>query len=137
MNNNETFRKNAFRVSSTNRVIRNLDDLFIDFLGERNRTDKQRESHNLLRVNRMEIARVLRKLFPKPLNLPATGINLERFVAIDTPTAQSYRIPDPECSNVVLMQGEGSRIIVLRPTTECRNVCRTLTVKLAAGHVCT
>lgn len=135
VNNEKHFKQDAFKIESTNPVIHNLDDLFADF-NEFNRTKQQDESHNLLKCNRMVPARILRKLFPKPSIMPPTGISLERFLAIDTPRSKPYRIPDTECSNVFILQGYGKRIIILRPTTECRSMCRTLSVTLPPSYVC-
>lgn len=126
--NNEPIFKRE-RIQSTNKMIKNFDDLINDFT---NKTE-QIESHSLYRINRMIPARILRKYLPK---LPTNGINLERFVAIDTPQAFPYRIPDCECSNMFVVQAIGSRIITLRPTSGCRNKCRTISVKLSPSHVC-
>lgn len=133
-NNEHQFKQDAYKIDSTNNEILNLDDLFKDF-NEFNRTKRQIESNNILKCNRMGPARVLRQLFPKPTIMPMTGISLERFVAIDTPRAKPYRIPDTECSNVFIVQGYGKRIIILRPTSECRSKCRTLSVTLPPSYV--
>lgn len=82
----------------------------------------------------MPPARLLRQLFPRPKQLPSTGLSLERFLSIDSPLAPPFRIPDAECSTMFMIQGHGSRIILLRPTQECRNVCKTLSVKLPAKY---
>lgn len=134
-NNEQYFKQDAYKIYSTNQNILNLDDLFNDF-HEFNRTKPQTQSHNLLKCNRMTPARLLRTIFPKPTIIPPTGVSLERFLAIDTPRAKPYRIPDTECSNVFIVQGYGKRIIILRPTSECRSMCRTLSVTLPPSYVC-
>lgn len=126
--NNESIFKRE-KIQSTNKNIKNFDNLINDFT---NKTH-QIESHSLYRINRMIPARILRKYLPK---MPSNGINLERFLAIDTAQASPYRIPDCECSNIFVVQAMGSRIITLRPTSECRSKCRTISVKLAPSHAC-
>lgn len=83
----------------------------------------------------MRPARMLRKIFPKPQKIPSNGISLERFIAIDTPLASPYRIPDTECPNIFIVQATGKRIIILRPTAECSSKCRTLSVRLPTSYV--
>lgn len=129
-NNKEVFMKDAYKVKSSNPDIKNLDDLGVDLLNRTNRI----ESHNILRINRMSPARVLRQYFTHPKRLPKTGIALERFLILDTPDAMPYRIPDPECANVFLIQVQGNRKIVLRPTVECKSECRTLSIRLPTGY---
>ncbi|XP_059609478.1 uncharacterized protein LOC132256901 [Phlebotomus argentipes] len=129
--NKATFRRDAFRVYSSNHNIRNVMDLANDFLN----TTLQAESHNVWRCNRMHPARLLRGLFPCPQRLPKTGMALERFLLVDTPAANPYRLPDMECSNVFVIQAAGSRTIILRPTSECRSKCRTLSVRLPTSYV--
>ncbi|KFB43936.1 hypothetical protein ZHAS_00011762 [Anopheles sinensis] len=132
------FTKDAYRVQSTDDAIRNLDDLFRVFVnvsqGGTGGTPKTGtappESHSVWRCNRMEPARLLRRLFPRPSRLPATGVSLERYLLIDTPQAPLYSIPDAECANMFVIQGSGSRTFLLRPTQECRHRCRTLSVRL-------
>uniref|UniRef100_A0A0K8TKR0 Putative conserved plasma membrane protein n=1 Tax=Tabanus bromius TaxID=304241 RepID=A0A0K8TKR0_TABBR len=128
--NKDVFYRDAYRVTSTNREVTNLDELFHDF----NRTH-QVKSHNLWRCNRMPPARTLRTLFARPNRLPTTGIALERYLAIDTDDAPSYPIPDAECSNMFIQQALGTRIIILRPTTECRSKCRTISIRLPQSFV--
>jgi hypothetical protein len=128
--NEAVFRQDAFRVDSTNPTIKNLDNLFQNFLNSTN----QAESHSVWRCNRMAPARLLRNLFPLPSKFPKTGISLERYIAIDTPNAAPFRIPDAECANMFLIQAFGVRNILLRPTQECRSVCKTLSVRLPATY---
>lgn len=128
----DLFDKDAFRVKSTNDVVRNLIDLGTELLNRTNRP----ESHNIWRCNRMEPARLLRKYFPHPKRFPQTGTALERFLMFDTPEAKPYRIPDTECSNVFLTQVRGNRKIVLMPTQECKSECRTLSIRLPTSYVC-
>ncbi|GAB0096325.1 uncharacterized protein DMENIID0001_118160 [Sergentomyia squamirostris] len=131
--NEAIFRQDAFRVLSTNHDIRNLEELTSDFLN----TSLQTESHSRWRCNRMHPARILREIFPRPQQLPKTGMALERFLLIDTPAAKPYPFPDTECSNVFVLQAAGTRTILLRPTSECHHMCRTLSVRLPTSYVLT
>ncbi|XP_058978102.1 uncharacterized protein LOC101889598 [Musca domestica] len=129
VDNQEIFRRDAYRVQSTNRDINNLDELFSQF----NQTVKQ-QAHNLWRCNRMIPARLLRQLIPRPAKLPSS-LALERFMAIDTIQAPSYTLPDTECPHVYIQQALGTRFIILRPTSECRHRCRTLSMRLPQSFV--
>lgn len=119
-------------MQSSSKMVKNLDDLFREHL---NRTHDL-QSHTMWRCNRMEPARALRQLFPRPSRLPANGIALERFLAIDTIGAPPYPMPDTECSNMFAIQVAGVRTVVLRPTSECRHKCRTVSVRLPPSYVC-
>ena len=82
-------------------------------------------------------ARILRSVFPRPKQSPSTGASLERFIIVDTPQMAPYRLPDPsDCSNMYIIQGFGSRTLLLRPTQECRQVCKTLSIHLPTNYVC-
>ncbi|XP_062534109.1 uncharacterized protein LOC134203246 [Armigeres subalbatus] len=124
------FAKDAYKIQSTHPEIRNLDDLFRQFVN----ASQQVESHSVWRCNRMAPARLLRSIFPRPSRLPSTGVSLERYLIVDTPQALPYRIPDAECANMFIIQGYGSRTFLLRPTQECRHRCRTLSVRLPASY---
>lgn len=130
--NRAIFTKDAYKIQSTHPDIRNLDDLFRQFVN----ASQHVESHSVWRCNRMAPARLLRSVFPRPARLPATGVSLERYLIVDTPQALPYRIPDAECANVFVIQGSGSRTFLLRPTQECRHRCRTLSVRLPANYGC-
>lgn len=127
------YRHDAFKVQSTNKNIKNLSDLFTDFL---NKTSKQEESNNLWRCNRMNPLRLLRNIIPLPKRLPNTGMSIERYLAIDTGNSPSYKLPDSDCSNMFIYQVKGLRTIVLKPTTECKDKCRTISVRLHESYVC-
>ncbi|KAI9582026.1 uncharacterized protein LOC119637482 [Glossina fuscipes] len=127
--NYEIFQRDAYRVQSTKREVTNLDELFIEL----NRT-QQTQSHNLWRCNRMLPARLLRQLIARPSTLP-NSLALERFMAIDTPQAPSYTLPDTECPHAYVQQALGNRFIILRPTSECRHRCRTLSMRLPQSFV--
>lgn len=129
-NNREIFQRDAFRVQSTSPEITNLDELFNHF----NHTHHT-QSHNIWRCNRMQPARLIRQLFERPQRLPKTGIALERYIMMDSSNAASYSLPDTECSNMYVQQASGTRFIILRPTPECRNKCRTLSIRLPQSFV--
>lgn len=128
--NHEIFQRDAFRVQSTNSDVTNLEQLFNHF----NQTVKM-ENHNLWRCNRILPARLLRQLIGRPSVLPSS-VALERFMTIDTPQAPSYTLPDTECPHVYIQQAMGTRFIILRPTSECRQRCRTLSMRLPQSFVC-
>ncbi|EDV92223.1 uncharacterized protein LOC6565893 [Drosophila grimshawi] len=141
-NNLQIFQRDAYRVHSTNQHVHNLEDLF----GQFNRSSlvqgakdelhpSSTHTHNLWRCNRMLPARLLRPIFARPLRLPSMGVALERYVAIDTAQAPTYTLPETECPNVYVHQAVGTRFIILRPTSECRQRCRTLSMRLTQSFV--
>lgn len=132
MNHLDVFVNDANRVQSTNRNIKTLKDLFTDFLNDTH----QLESHTLWRCNRMNPAQILRQIVPKPKRLPTSGMSIERYLAIDTASAPPYRIPDVDCSAIFIIQLKGTRTILLRPTAECKQKCRTISVRLPQSYVC-
>lgn len=80
-------------------------------------------------------ARLLRQLIARPATLPPS-VALERFMTIDMPHAPSYTLPNTECPHVYVQQVSGARLIILRPTSECRHNCRTLSMRLPPSYVC-
>lgn len=128
----QVFKDDAFKIDSTNKKITNLEELFDDFLNN----SQHSPSHNMWKCNRMAPARLLRQIIPRPYRLPDTGVSLERFLAIDSINALPYRLPDTECSKVFIFQALGSRTIILRPTTECRDTCRSISVRLPTTYIC-
>lgn len=153
-NNLKIFQRDAYRVHSTNQGVHNLEDLFgqfnassaaHDYHDNSNEDDNHHHqhdnivelstAHNLWRCNRMLPARLLRPIFARPLRLPSMGVALERYVAIDTAQAPAYTLPETECPNVYVHQAVGTRFIILRPTSECRQRCRTLSMRLSQSFV--
>lgn len=65
-----------------------------------------------------------------------SGQDIERFVYIDGPFADPYKLPDTECNYVFVIQGSGERTIALRPTKECEITCKTVSVTLKPSYVC-
>lgn len=128
--NQKIFQRDAYRIQSTNPLIGNLEELFREF----NQSQKA-PSHNLWRCNRMVPARLLRQLIARPVTLPPS-MALERYMTIDMPHAPSYTLPNTECPHVYVQQASGARLIILRPTSECRHNCRTLSVRLPSSYVC-
>ncbi|ALC49049.1 CG4558 [Drosophila busckii] len=125
------FQRDAYRVHSTNQDVNNLEDLF----GQFNSSSDSSNAHNLWRCNRMLPVRLLRPIFARPLRLSSMGVALERYVAMDTAKAPAYTLPETECPNVYVHQAVGTRFIILRPTSECRQRCRTLSLRLAPSFV--
>ncbi|XP_037931832.1 uncharacterized protein LOC119666623, partial [Teleopsis dalmanni] len=139
--NYEIFQRDAYRVQSTNREVTNLEELFSQFNSSlhteseiRPSSQEPLQAHHLWRCNRMMPARLLRPLFAST-RLPNTGIALERYMSIDTAKASAYTLPETECANVYVQQAQGSRFIILRPTSECRHKCRTLSMRLPQSFV--
>ncbi|KAH8354652.1 hypothetical protein KR084_000852 [Drosophila pseudotakahashii] len=128
--NHQIFQRDAYRVHSTNQDVHNLEDLFGQF-----NSSWTMQAHNLWRCNRMLPARLLRPIFARPTRLPSMGVALERYVAIDTAQAPAYTLPETECPNVYVHQAVGTRFIILRPTSECRHRCRTLSLRLTQSFV--
>lgn len=124
------FQENAYDVRSSQTNVLNLDQLFDSILNRSTTTGKQQD-HHLWRINRMTPARILRRLFPKPLGLPETaGIGVERFVAIDASHSPAYALPETDCSNMFVHMAKGTRTIHFLPTNECQATCRSLSFLL-------
>ncbi|XP_066252735.1 uncharacterized protein [Euwallacea similis] len=88
------------------------------------------------RIKKMAAARIIRKPFPKPNFFPdRSGQDIERFVYIDGPIAESYSLPNPECSYVFIIQGIGERTITLKPTKECQKQCKSVSVTMRPSYV--
>lgn len=152
--NHKIFQRDAYRVHSTNQGVHNLEDLFGQFNSSSSSSSSAatsgqadasggdgtpptwtQQAHNLWRCNRMVPARLLRPIFARPPRLPSMGVALERYVAIDTAQAPAYTLPETECPNVYVHQAVGTRFIILRPTSECRHRCRTLSLRLTQSYV--
>lgn len=104
-----------------------------------NKSEKgvRKPSHNLWRINRMTPARILRALFPTPKVIPLhAGIDIERYIVFDVNGGVTYQLPSTDCSNMFIYQAIGSRIVHLQPTSECKQQCRRLSVKLKQHHTC-
>ena len=134
-NNQEIFQRDAYRVQSTNRDVTNLEELFAQFNQTQSSNSGQGQTHSLWRCNRMLPARLLRQLFARPSRLSSMGVALERYIAVDSALAPAYTLPHTECANVYIQQALGSRLIILRPTSECRHSCRTLSLRLPESFV--
>lgn len=131
------FRRDAYRITSTDSNIVNLDQLFDVMLNKSGKSDTN-NIHNLWRINRMFLPGIaLRALFPAPKTLPEhAGIDIERYIAFDINGGTTYQLPSTDCSNMFVYQAIGSRIIHLKPTVECKDQCRRITVKLKENHTC-
>lgn len=128
--NPEIFNQDAQRLKSSNPNITKIEDLLYF---ESNGSD----THISWRINRMTPARIIRTLFPKPHVINAwSGQSTERFILIDDFKAGPYILPNPECGTVLITQGKGERTIVLKPSLECSNNCRTTSLTLKATYSC-
>lgn len=100
-------------------------------------TSKSSKTHTSWRINRMMPARIVRSLFPRPYFISQrSGQSMERFIMVDEPSAEAYSLPNLECSYVVIIQGSGERTIILKPSKECGNSCKTVSVVLKPSFVC-
>lgn len=93
--------------------------------------------HFSWRINRMNPARLLRRLFPKP-NIISNwnGQSIERYVLIDGSKSLPYAYPNFECSYIFVIQCSGVRTIILKPTKECGEYCKTISIILKPSYVC-
>nr|CAI5868193.1 unnamed protein product [Callosobruchus analis] len=118
----------AYKIKSSSTEIHHFEDLF--------RKEIPSEAHISWRMNKMNLARVIRKVFQRPYFLPdRVGQSVERFLLIDGPTAVPYELPNTECGYVFVLQGSGERTIVLKPSRECIGKCKTVSVVLKDSHV--
>lgn len=119
--------RDAYRISSTVPEWKSVADLMQYNLGKNPTTNQ--DAHIEWRVNRLEPARLLRQLFPRPSFIPNT-VNMERFILIDEPKAPQYKLPFPEGYRVFIMQGSGQRLLVLEPVEGCNINCTRVSVLL-------
>lgn len=93
--------------------------------------------HYSWRVNRMNPAILLRKLFPRPHIISHwSGQSIERYIMIDGPHSEAYVYPNFECSYVFVIQSSGIRTIILKPSRECGDLCKTVSIILKPSYVC-
>lgn len=119
--------RDAYRIFSTITNWKTIADLMDQEL-EKNPT-KNQDAHIVWRVNRLEPARMLRKLFPRPSFIPHT-VNMERFILVDEPKAPQYILPFPEGYRVFVMQSSGERLLILEPVEGCNINCTRVSVLL-------
>ncbi|KDR17031.1 hypothetical protein L798_09241 [Zootermopsis nevadensis] len=98
--NRHLINRDAYRISSTVHEWKSVADL-MEYSLERNPTTNQ-DAHIEWRVNRLEPARLLRKLFPRPSFIPNT-VNMERFILVDEPKAPQYKLVCFEIGEAVLI----------------------------------
>ncbi|XP_069684778.1 uncharacterized protein [Periplaneta americana] len=119
--------RDAYRITSNVPEWKSVADL-MQYRLDKNPTVGQ-DAHVEWRVNRLEPARILRELFPRPTFIPNI-VNMERFVLIDEPKAPQYKLPFPEGYRVFIMQGSGERLLVLEPVEGCSINCTRVSVLL-------
>ncbi|XP_076667193.1 uncharacterized protein LOC143368396 [Andrena cerasifolii] len=130
--NSEVFEKDAMKVFSNNITYRNIRDVMESRMDLN--PSESLNNHITWRVNRMTAGRILRKLFPKPVDTPAWwDQSTEKFVLIDEQKSPPYSLPNPECSNVVIRCTSGTRLIKMAASPECTGSCEPFTVLLTAG----
>ncbi|XP_012279722.1 uncharacterized protein LOC105699377 [Orussus abietinus] len=132
-NNHMVFDKEAYKVSSNNGSFRTIADM-IEKRMDLYPSDLQL-SHISWRINRMHPARSIRKLFPRPAEVPNwLSQSTEKFIFIDEPKAPSYALPNAECSNIVIRLTSGDRLIRLMPSPDCAQKCKPFTVLLSSSY---
>lgn len=130
--NSEIFEKDAMKVLSNNMTYRNIRDIMEKKMDLN--PSKNLNNHILWRINRMRAGRILRKLFPKPIDIPNWWEqSTERFIFFDESKSPSYSLPNPECSNVMIRCTTGTRLIKMIASPECFTSCKSFTVLLSAG----
>ncbi|XP_017757966.1 PREDICTED: uncharacterized protein LOC108549197 [Eufriesea mexicana] len=128
----EIFEKDAMKVLSNNITYRNIRDIMekkmdLNF-------SKNLNNHITWRINRITAGRILRKLFPNPVDTPNWWEqSTEKFIFFDESKSPSYTLPNPECSNVIIRCTTGTRLIKMIASPECIASCESFTVLLSAG----
>lgn len=125
------FIRDASNIQSNVPNFKTIIDL-MNFKLDENPTENQ-DAHITWRLNRLEPARAVRKLFPRPQFLP-NSVNVERFIIIDEPKAPQYTLPFPEGYKVFIMQGSGERLIILEPVEACAFNCSRVSVLLKPSY---
>ena len=127
----DTFDRDAAIIKSSNNELLDVQDLPMFFENVSSR------AHLSWRINRMLPARVVRTLFPRPYIISEwSGQSIERYITMSMPNAPPHKLPNFECSNVFVVQGSGEQMVVLRPTHECVDQCRTISIVLKPSYVC-
>ncbi|XP_047354732.1 uncharacterized protein LOC124951045 isoform X1 [Vespa velutina] len=133
--NNNTFKEDSNKIFSNNDAYRTIHDVMdkrLDIYPSESLT-----THITWRINRMKPGRIIRKLFPKPMETPNWwGQSIEKFIFIDEANSPLYSLPRPECSNVILRFTDGARLIKMMPSLECQQNCKTSTILLSNGYTC-
>lgn len=127
------FDRDASKLISSDNSIGKLHDL----LNYSENLTKSSGTHISWRINRMNPARIIRTLFPRPHIISEwSGQSVERYVMIDEPNAPHHVLPSFECSYIFIIQGSGQQTVILKSTHECSDTCRTVSVVLKPSYVC-
>jgi len=112
--------------------IRTFNELF-----ERHRrSSAPNDLHVKWKINRVTVARLLRKYFPKPYFIPVTTeVSVQHYLFIDEVRSKTYSLPLTEFANVFLAQASGSRYVVLIPTKNCHHRCKVISTVLQPKDV--
>ncbi|XP_026669084.1 uncharacterized protein LOC108624689 [Ceratina calcarata] len=129
--NQGVFERNAHKVVSNNRTYRTINDLMQ--MGD---SSMERRNHIGWRINRMEPARIVRELFPRPRETPLWfEQSIERFILFDEAESPAYSLPATECANVMVRVAAGTRLIRIIASPECHSSCEPKTVLLSPGKI--
>lgn len=127
------FNQDAYYIKSTNATLKTVENLFNNYVPNMSSISV----HTAWRINRMNPARLMRSLFPKPHIVPdRAGQAMERYIMVDEPKAGVYTLPNFECSYIFVIQGSGERTIILKPSRECGSSCKTVSVSLKPSYIC-
>lgn len=130
-NNMNIMNNDADNIKSNNPHLLHIWDLLDISLNESSTT------HIAWRINRMVPGQAIRTLFHRPFIVSEwSGQSIERYIMMDGSQAEPYVLPNTECSYIFVVQGAGERTVILRPSRECVNHCKTVSVLLKPSHVC-
>lgn len=115
-------------------------DAYVDKLQKLWRSDisalKNPNLHILWKINRVLAAQVIRKIFKRPYFVPNNSeVALQKFLCIDGPESPQYSLPITDFADVWVMQGQGSRILVLDPSPPCNQNCSSVSILLNSGNI--
>ncbi|CAH0560115.1 unnamed protein product [Brassicogethes aeneus] len=131
-NNINILTEDVRRFTSNNKSISTLKDL----INTNEKTINTLNFHSTWKINKMNPARIVRKIFPRPNFISKwSGQSVERFIMVDSPKSEPYLLPNTECGYVFVVQAFGQRTIVLKPANECKRSCKTLSVVLKQSYV--
>ncbi|XP_067127654.1 uncharacterized protein [Centruroides vittatus] len=92
--------------------------------------------HVMWKINRVLAAQVIRKIFKRPYFVPNNSeVALQKFLCIDGPESPQYNLPITDFADVWVMQGQGSRILVLDPSPPCNENCSSVSILLNPGNI--
>lgn len=87
--------------------------------------------HTEWRIDRLKSLHTVRDHFPRPYFISGdTEIALIRHLYIDGLQAESYDLPSLEFTNMLIIQGHGSSVFLLKPSYQCKDICKSVKITL-------